>query len=72
MIAEVAPDSPILENPNFLLQKAILNFEEEQYDASKEIFEELLDMEEWPAVVEEASLYITSIDRLTSSGGLFD
>ncbi len=63
-------DSHLLEaNPNFLLQKGILLFEQGRYDDAEIIFEKLSGYDEWPGVTEEANTYITSIKNLRSQSG---
>lgn len=72
-VIENSLSTPIAENPNFSLQQGILYFELARYQEAKEVFESLMDMDEWPGVVEEASLYLQSIETtLSASGGLFD
>lgn len=49
MIVDRIPDeSPVRDNPNFLLQKAILFFDTAEYDQSRPLFEKLRDMQDWP------------------------
>ncbi len=72
-VIENSLSTSIAENPNFSLQQGIFYFELGRYEDAKEVFESLTDMDEWPGVVEEASLYLQSIETtLSASGGLFD
>jgi hypothetical protein len=63
MLVDTA-DTTLAENPNFLLQKGILLFEAANYDLADEVFHDLVELEEWPSVVEEAQAYIVSIDTI--------
>jgi tetratricopeptide (TPR) repeat protein len=54
------------ENPNFLLQKALITFEYGEYESARDIFDELSDLDDWPDIQEEARAYIESIDRILS------
>ncbi len=72
MLAENGDQVTFSENPNFLLQKWILLFDQEKYDDAKKIFETLWDREEWPEISLEAQTYIRSIENIESaSGSLF-
>ena len=72
MVIENNDSSLTEENPNFLLQKGILLFEQGKYDDAKSIFIKLTSYDDWPGVVEEARTYITSIQALkTQSGSSF-
>jgi len=66
MLVDTA-DTTLAENPNFLLQKAILLFEAANYDLADEVFHDLVELEEWPSVVEEAQAYIVSIDTIRTA-----
>ncbi len=72
MLLETGNPDIFSTNPNFLLQKWILLFDQKKYDDAKRIFETLIDREEWPEISEEAQTYIQSIESIShSSGSLF-
>jgi tetratricopeptide (TPR) repeat protein len=49
------------ENPNYLLQEAILLYDLGDLESAKDIFEELTSLEEWPEIVEESQIYLARI-----------
>ena len=69
MVIENNDSSLTEENPNFLLQKGILLFEQGKYDDAKSIFMKLASYDDWPGVVEEASTYVRSIELMKSQSG---
>ncbi len=69
IISNADTASSLRENPNFLLQEAILLFEQGKYDDAKRKFENLSSYEDWPGVVEEASQYLNSLKSLQSNSG---
>jgi hypothetical protein len=58
----------MVENPNFLLEKAILYYEFGDMDSAKTIFENLLALIDWPDITEEARIYLS---RINATGSIF-
>jgi tetratricopeptide (TPR) repeat protein len=52
------------QNPNYLLEKAIIAYDQNDFETAKEDFEELLSYSEWPDIIEEAQAYLTRIGNL--------
>jgi tetratricopeptide (TPR) repeat protein len=58
------PLEAMTDNPNFLLEKAILTTDLWSYEEAKDMFRELAGLEDWPDIVDEARLYL---DRLSTN-----
>lgn len=66
-IIQNTSESALLENPNFLLEKAIIFTDLGDYVQAKDLFRELVQLEDWPDIVTEAELYLDRIALLEPS-----
>jgi tetratricopeptide (TPR) repeat protein len=57
-------EKTMLENPNFLLEKAIILADLGDYTQAKDLFRELLMLDDWPDIVTESELYLDRIATL--------
>ncbi len=60
-ILQNTAESAMIDNPNFLLEKAIILTELSDYEGAKDLFRELLSLEDWPDIVSESELYLDRI-----------
>lgn len=68
LLDSVSEDKKIL-NPHIALERAIIDFDLQNYDDARQIFEELSTLsDEWPSVAEEANAYLATLTTLTSTG----
>ena len=63
-IIQNTPEKTMIENPNFLLEKAIILSELGDYTQAKTLFEDLAKLEDWPDIVTESELYLDRINTL--------
>jgi tetratricopeptide (TPR) repeat protein len=59
-------EEDMVENPNFLLEKAIILTEYGDYSQAKDLFRELISLEDWPDIVTESELFLDRISVLES------
>lgn len=59
-------EEDMVENPNFLLEKAIILTEYGDYSQAKDLFRELVALEDWPDIVTESELFLDRISVLES------
>jgi hypothetical protein len=57
-------EEAMVENPNYLLEKAITFYELGDIESAKKLFSELLDLTDWPDIVEESRVYLARIQTL--------
>lgn len=63
-IIQNTPEKTMIENPNFLLEKAIILSELGDYAQAKSLFGDLVKLEDWPDIVTESELYLDRINTL--------
>jgi hypothetical protein len=51
----------MIENPNYLLEKAIIFSELGDIDNAKKLLKNLTDLDDWPDIAEEARVYLARI-----------
>jgi tetratricopeptide (TPR) repeat protein len=54
-------EEDMVRNPNFLLEKAIILSDYGDYTQAKDLFRELISLEDWPDIVTESELYLDRI-----------
>ncbi len=59
------PESVMVENPNYLLEKAIISFELGDRESAKTLFMEMSTLTDWPDIMEESRIYLARIEALT-------
>ena len=66
-------EKSMIENPNYLLEKAILLFDKGDISEAKDLFQNLSEIEGWPDIVSEAQAYRsrigTTVVTATGSSG---
>ena len=54
-------EAAMIENPNYLLEKAIIFYELQDMESAKKLFKDLTKLTDWPDIVTEATSYLSSI-----------
>jgi tetratricopeptide (TPR) repeat protein len=57
-------EEAMVENPNYLLEKAIIYYELRDRESAKKLFTDLLDLTDWPDITEESRVYLVRIENL--------
>lgn len=58
-------EEAIVENPNYLLEKAIIFADLGDIESAKKLFKELILLTDWPDIVEESRIHLARIETLT-------
>lgn len=61
------PPEVFLENPSYLLEKAIIDMELWDIPLARKTFLELIELTDWPDISQEAQMYLTRIETLSGS-----
>lgn len=60
-------EEAMIENPNYLIEKAILYYEFWDTESAKKLFTELLNLVDWPDIVEESRVYLARMESEVTS-----
>lgn len=52
----------MVENPNYLLEKAIIYFELGDIESAKMLFTQMSTLTDWPDIIEESKVYLARIE----------
>jgi hypothetical protein len=61
LLIQSTPEDALIENPNYLLEKAIIAYEYKNIDEAQKIFLELSELTDWPDIALEARMYLVRI-----------